>query len=158
MLSSFSSYGNWNSETQILLYQGKQLELYSWNFLISKPVAFLWSHIAISRATWTHATRIGIIISISQIRSPRPKVNFTQWKSSLACVSSGRFGCYTHHFFAVISTVLKNIQTICNPLSFLCLWLCANGKCKFFAIYSRFYISGSVPIVSLSRFVLNIYY
>lgn len=70
-------------------------------------------------------------------------------------LSSRNFRCYTHHLFVIISTMLKNTQTVCNLLSFLCFWLCALGKCKFFATYSGFSINGSVPIVSLSQFVLK---
>lgn len=114
------------------------------------------------------ALRIGVTIPISQIRQPRLKVSglpdITQLKTkgtgtwTQAFLSSRNLRCYTHDFFVVISAVFKNLRTICKLSSSLWSRLCADGKCTFLAIYSRFYMSGSVPTVSSSRFILNIYY
>lgn len=108
-----------------------------------------YSHFTKNKMTWVKGS------SFSTLHNRKVK---TQELIPMHFFNSRIFRDYTHHFFAIVSTMLKNIQTVCNLLSFLCLWLCTNGKCKFFAIYSGFPISGSVPIVSLSQFVLNIYY
>ena len=96
-------------------------EPWSWSSLISKSTVFPWSHLAIPQATRDpRGAGSGILILISQRRQARLKVDsflsMTQLQredagtGTRAYLSSGNLRCCRHHSFAIILTMLRNIQ------------------------------------------------